>query len=141
MGFCDILFSSSLALAAPAPNAAITPRQLANSILRIANLPCCFEFIYLCGWLRCAQGQHLRRNAFPKPLRFWSLRPPTSMRHRQIQRTEVQLKPETIKCYSRQLERAIEIIFACHAPCVLRRKLCNARSRGCGFAAGRRPNE
>src|SRR4030088_1903199 len=56
-------------------------------------------------------------------------------------RTEVQLKPETIKCYSRQLERAIEIIFACHAPCVLRRKLCNARSRGCGFAAGRRPNE
>jgi hypothetical protein len=32
------------------------------------------------------------------------------------------LKPETAKCYSRQLEPAIEIIFASHAPCVLRRK-------------------
>jgi hypothetical protein len=44
------------------------------------------------------------------------------MRHRQIQWTEAELKPETIKCYSRQLERAIEIIFASDAPCVVRRK-------------------
>jgi hypothetical protein len=32
------------------------------------------------------------------------------------------LKPETIKCYARQLVRAIEIIFASHSPRVLRRK-------------------
>src|ERR1700737_1948288 len=71
-------------------------------------------------------------------------RPLTSMRHRPIQRTEVQLKPETVKCYSRQIERAIEIIFASHAPCVLRRKRVlgdRALSGGCGFAACRRRTE
>jgi hypothetical protein len=59
-----------LAIAAPAPNAAITPRQVANSILRIANSHVVSSLFVLCGGLGCAQLQRLLRNAFPKPLRF-----------------------------------------------------------------------
>jgi hypothetical protein len=39
------------------------------------------------------------------------------------------LKPETSKCYARQLERATEIIFAAHSLCVLRRKHISAEER------------
>src|SRR4029077_2766333 len=39
LGSCDILLSSSLAVAFPAANAAIAPRPVANNTLRIVNPP------------------------------------------------------------------------------------------------------
>src|ERR1700676_531174 len=39
LGSCDILISSSLAAALPAANAAIAPKPVANSTLRIVNPP------------------------------------------------------------------------------------------------------
>src|SRR3954449_11039678 len=45
-GSCDILFSASLALAAPATNVATAPRQVASSNLRIAKPPTLFQVLF-----------------------------------------------------------------------------------------------
>src|SRR2546429_5570388 len=117
-GFCDILFSASLALAAPAANAAMTPKQVASSTLRITKPPTLFQVYLFARWGLLRQHQPLLRNAFPKRPHFRCVRPSTPTRRRQIQRTEVQLKPETTKCYARQMRGATEntlqpVCFAC----------------------------
>src|SRR5258708_30187545 len=66
-GSCDIWFSASLALAAPATNVATAPRQVASSNLRIAKPPTLFQVLFcLRTGLGCVQRQRLIRLAFPK---------------------------------------------------------------------------
>src|ERR1700754_4987713 len=75
-GSCDILFSASLALAAPATNVATAPRQVASSNLRIAKPPTLFQVLFcLCTGLGCVQRQRLIRIVFPKAVTLSDLSP------------------------------------------------------------------
>src|ERR1700760_4880995 len=70
-GSCDILFSASLALAAPATNVATAPRQVASSNLRITKPPTLFQvlFVFRAG-LRGVQRQRFMRRQFRKSYHF-----------------------------------------------------------------------
>src|SRR3954451_13908935 len=95
-GSCDILFSASLALAAPATNVATAPRQVASSNLRIAKPPTLFQVLfYFRTGLGCVQRQRLIRTAFSKvaTLSVPATRCRLKKRHRQFQ-YRVQSKPE-----------------------------------------------
>src|ERR1700754_598048 len=64
-GSCDILFSASLALAAPATNVATAPKQVASSNLRITKPPTLFQVLFcLCTGHGGVQRQRLKRVTF-----------------------------------------------------------------------------
>src|SRR5882757_3141424 len=80
-GSCDILFSTSLALAAPATNVATAPRQVASSNLRITKPPTLFQVLFvLRAGLRCVQRQRLIRQHVRKSLHFLVLHPLSTLK-------------------------------------------------------------
>src|SRR3954471_15821410 len=95
-GSCAILFSASLALAAPATNVATAPRQVASSNLRIAKPPTLFQVLF---YFRTGLGYVQRQRLIPPPipkvvrLSVAGVRYRLSKTHRQFQ-YRVQSKPE-----------------------------------------------
>src|SRR5258708_38251985 len=80
-GSCDIWFSASLALAAPATNVATAPRQVASSNLRITKPPTLFQVLFvLRTGLRCVQRQRLIRRYFRKSLNFQVFHPLSTLK-------------------------------------------------------------
>src|SRR4051812_23163645 len=130
-GSCDILFSASLALAAPATNVATAPKQVASSNLRITKPPTLFQVYFFALGSDCPAATLDTDSISESRYTFSSRYPLSALKGRQpFQRTEVQLKPETIKCYARHPERATEIKSA--TVCLVLR--CNSSSACAGSA-------
>src|SRR3954452_6362231 len=119
-GSCDIWFSASLALAAPATNVATAPRQVASSNLRITKPPTLFQVLFcLRTGVGCVQRQRLKRIAIPKVATPSAVASAIDSQKTSaiFQLTEIELKPETTKCYARHPERATEIKFCNFSIC------------------------
>src|SRR3954452_22396441 len=98
--------------------------------------------IYSFAWALLRPASALLRNTFPKAITVSvSALESASANFRKIQCTEIRLKPETTKCYARQLERATENSLPILRVACCDANICEARTvlQIENFVARRRP--